>query len=223
LVNKVADIYGAHMGVKLNPLTEVLGTLGANGSLHSFIQGWLNPGDELVTFEPMFPMYLDHIEMSGGRLRAVPLNYSDKEWMFNPGELRKALSAPNVKVFIFNSPHNPTGKVFSLEEMQLISDILDEFPHIKVISDEVYNFLTFDKLKHQFFAKVGNNWDRTVTVFSGGKLFNCTGWKVGWAIGPQPLIHLGAVISNTVYYCFNHPGQVGMAACLEKAYEPNYK
>ena len=113
MVNKVAEIYGAHMGVKLNPLTEVLGTLGANGSLHSFIQGWLNPGDELVTFEPMFPMYLDHIEMSGGRLRAVPLNYSDKEWMFNPEELRKALSAPNVKVFIFNSPHNPTGKVFS--------------------------------------------------------------------------------------------------------------
>ena len=136
------------MGVKLDPLKEVLGTLGANGSIHSFIMGMLNPGEELVTFEPMFPMYLDHIEMSGGKLRSIPLTYKDSKWTFNPDELYKALSSPLVKVFIFNTPHNPTGKVFSVEEMQLISDILDEFPDIKVISDEVYDFLTFDDLKH---------------------------------------------------------------------------
>ena len=65
----------------------------------------------------MFPMYLDHIEMAGGKLRALPLVYKDNQWTFNADDLRKALSAPNVKLFIFNSPHNPTGKVFSLEEM----------------------------------------------------------------------------------------------------------
>ena len=194
------------MGVKLNPLTQVLGTLGANGGLHSFITGLLNPGHELVTFEPMFPMYLDHIDLAGGKLRSVPLVLKDGNWTFNPDQLYKALSHESVSVFLFNSPHNPTGKVFSKEEMKLISDMLDDFPHIKVVSDEVYNFLTFDGLEHHYFATVGNNWDRTVSVFSGGKLYNCTGWKVGWSVGPEELIHIGAIITSAVYYCFNHPG-----------------
>lgn len=80
------------MGVKLNPLTQVLGTLGANGSLHSFIIGLLNPGRELVTFEPMFPMYLDHIDLAGGKLRSVPLVVKDGNWTFDPDQLYKALS-----------------------------------------------------------------------------------------------------------------------------------
>ena len=100
--------------------------------------------------------------------------------------------------------------------MQQISDILDDCPHVLVLSDEVYDFLTFDGLEHVCFATVGNNWDRTVSIFSGGKLFSCTGWKVGWAIGPQNLIYNGGIICNTVFYCFNTPGQVAMSNSLDK-------
>lgn len=75
-----------------------------------------------------------------------------------------------------------------------------------MISDEVYEFLTFDKREHIMFANIGNNFDRTISIFSGGKLFSCTGWKIGWAIGPAALIRLGGIISNTVYYTFNTPG-----------------
>lgn len=100
--------------------------------------------------------------------------------------------------------------------------MLDEFPHIKVVSDEVYDFLTFDKRQHHYFATVGNNWGRTVTLFSGGKLLAATGWKVGWAVGPAELINLGGVINSAVYYCFNHPGQVGVGNTLEKAFSKDW-
>jgi aspartate/methionine/tyrosine aminotransferase len=75
-----------------------------------------------------------------------------------------------------------------------------------VLTDEVYEMLTFDGREHIHFATLAINWDRTVSIFSGGKLLNATGWKVGWAIGPQKLLHMGGVISNTVFYCFNTPG-----------------
>jgi aspartate/methionine/tyrosine aminotransferase len=187
-------------------MKQVLSTMGANGGLHCFINGLLDPGHDLVTFEPMFPMYLDHVDLAGGKTRAVPLIVKENKWTFNPEMLYKELSNPAVSVFLFNSPHNPTGKVFSKDEIQLISDILDEFPHIKVISDEVYEMLTFDGVPHHHFATIGNNWNRTVSVFSGGKLFNSTGWKVGWSVGPEEIINLGAIVNSAVYYCVNHPG-----------------
>jgi aspartate/methionine/tyrosine aminotransferase len=170
---------------------------------------FLNAGDSLVTFEPMFPMYLDHAEMAGGKILGVPLTYSDstQNWEFSMDELRRQLSHPSVKMFLFNTPHNPTGRIFSVDEMAAIGKMIEtEFPHIVVVSDEVYDFLTFDGKKHTPFAAVGNNWERTVSVYSGGKLFNATGWKLGWAIGPEPILRMGGIISNTVFYTGNTPG-----------------
>jgi aspartate/methionine/tyrosine aminotransferase len=123
-----------------------------------------------------------------------------------------------VKVFLYNSPHNPTGKNFTAAEVEEISTILQEFPDVKVISDEVYDFLTFDGRKHIPFASLHDNWKRTVSVYSGGKLFNATGWKLGWCIGPQDLIYKAGVISNTVFYTGNTPGQVAMARSLPKVF-----
>ena len=87
-------------------------------------------------------------------------------------------------MFIFNNAQNPTGKIFTKEEMETIAEILKEFPNVIVLSDEVYDFLTFDGKPFLPFASLGDNFNRTVTVYSGGKLFNATGWKCGWAIGP---------------------------------------
>lgn len=171
----------------------------------------------------MFPMYIDHGEMSGGNIKGVPLALDEAGiWQFDPAVLRAELSKPETKVFIFNTPHNPTGKVFTVAEMQAISDILDDCPHVLVLSDEVYDFLTFDGLTHTPFATVGNNWNRTISVYSGGKLMNATGWKIGWAVGPKELIRNGAILANSVYYCFNTPGQVAMANSLDACFAPNY-
>ena len=106
-----------------------------------------------------------------------------------------------TKLLILNTPHNPTGKCFSREELEEISKVLDKFPNCLVLSDEVYDFLTFDDHEHIRFATIGENWNRTLSVYSGGKLFNCTGWKVGWCIGPANLVRLAGIINNTLSYC----------------------
>lgn len=188
----------------------------------AYINAYCNAGDELVTFEPMFPLYLDHVEMAGAKTIGVGLYYEDGGWKYSLDKLREALGRPKVKIFLFNTPHNPTGKVFTQAEMEEISAVLDEFPHILILTDEVYEMLAFDGREHLQLATVGNNWDRTVSIFSGGKLLNATGWKIGWTIGPQRLIHLGGVIGNTVYYCFNTPGQVAIGASLDHADAPGY-
>ena len=168
----------------------------------------------------MFPMYLDHCEFAGGKLEGVPLYLEDGEWKFDPAVLREKLSMPESKVFVFNTPHNPTGKVFTVEEMQQISDILDDCPHVLTLSDECYEFLTFDGRTHTSFATVGNNWNRTISIFSAGKLMNATGWKIGWAIAPQKLLKWGSVIANSTYYCFNTPGQHAIANSLDLVDQP---
>lgn len=187
-------------------MTEVLVTHGANGALGSFITAFCNRGDMVASFEPMFPMYLDHIEMNEGTHVGIPLRTNEKgQWNYDAEEMRKILSDPRVKLLILNTPHNPTGKIFTREEQEEIGKIVAEFPHIVVFSDEVYDFLTFDGKEHVPFACVGNNWERTVSCYSGGKLFNCTGWKVGWVVGPEAIVRMGAIIYSTVTYTLNVP------------------
>lgn len=164
----------------------------------------VEPGDEVIVFEPCFPMYIDHVRLANGNYKPVPLEFKDGTWRFDPVLLRNTLS-DKTKLLILNSPHNPTGKCFTRAEMEEISKILEDFPNVIVMSDEVYDFLTFDGNEHVHFATIGNNYEKTFTIFSGGKLFNCTGWKVGWTIAPPKLLRLGGIISNTVFYCFNTP------------------
>ncbi len=110
-----------------------------------------------------------------------------------------------TKILILNNAHNPTGKLFTRTEIEAISAILDEYPDITVLSDDVYEFLTYDHSDYTFFASVGNNWHRTVTVFSGGKVFTATGWKVGWAIGPADYIKQALQMHFITVFCVNAP------------------
>lgn len=223
LAKKYSDLYfKGCLGREINAMTETLVSHGANTLLNVFCAALVNKDDEVVAFEPHFPTYLDHVEMAGGKSNFCPLRY-DKEagiWKYDINEVKAAIARPNVKLFILNTPQNPTGKVFTQEEMEELSDALAEHPHIVVLADEVYDFLTFDGRKHIPFATIGDNWKRTVTIYSGGKLLSCTGWKIGWAFGPPAIIKMGAIISNTVYYTGNTPGQVALAKCLDKCWEP---
>jgi aspartate/methionine/tyrosine aminotransferase len=110
-----------------------------------------------------------------------------------------------TKLLILNNPHNPTGKCFSMQELRQITKILDNFPECLVISDEVYDFLTYNENTHIPFSTIEDNWYRTITIYSGGKLLNATGWRIGWAIGPSKLIKHGRIINNTTSYSINHP------------------
>jgi len=184
----------------------------------------VNPGEEILTFEPFFPPYVEHSELAQGVLKSVPLELSENgnQWVFNPDKLRKAIT-PKTKVFILNNAHNPTGKIFAKEELEQISDILKAYPNVIVIADEVYEFLVYDKTDYTYFANIGENFKRTISVFSGGKLFNATGWKVGWSIGPKELLKNASVLTNTVFYCFNSVGQIAMARSLDSLEKFGYK
>ena len=114
LVNKIAAVYGPKLGKELNPMKDVLVTLGANGALSSYVNAYSNSSDQVVAFEPMFPMYIDHGEFSGGNIKGIPLAQdANGIWQFDPAVLRAELTKPETKVFIFNTPQNPTGKVFT--------------------------------------------------------------------------------------------------------------
>lgn len=205
LCEQIAKSYGPMLGRDVNPMTEVVVAPGANGVVNCFLSGLLqNPGDEVVIIEPAWPPYFDHTTINQGVVRSVGMECVDGHWKLNMDSLRAALNS-KTKVFVLNSPHNPTGKCFTLEEMKDISKVLEEFPDVVVLSDEVYEFLTFDGKKHVPFASIGDNWNRTVSIYSGGKLFNATGWKVGWGIGPDYLTKLGGIIQNTVTYSNNTP------------------
>jgi aspartate/methionine/tyrosine aminotransferase len=181
-----------------------------------------NQQEEVVVFEPSYPCYYDHIQYAGGVVKGAALELKDGEWKFNADNFRRALT-PKTKVLIFNNAQNPTGKIFSTEEMAQIAEILKEHPQIIVMSDEVYDFLTFDGKKFTPFASIGDNYNRTVTVWSGGKLFNATGWKCGWGVGPAPLIKQAGLHTYATIYCANTPVQVAMAKSLDKTLTPGYK
>ena len=192
-------------------MTEIMVSNGANASLFILMQALLKEGEEVVLFEPYFPPYLEHIEYAKGVIKTVPLEMSNDgsgKYKFNVDLFRKAFSK-KTKVLILNNCHNPTGKIFNKEELETISDILDkEYPDVYVVSDEVYEFLIFneDAEPYNYFANIRNNFRKTFSVFSGGKLFCATGWKIGWTIAPADILAPAQLISNTAYYGFNSPG-----------------
>lgn len=179
-------------GQELNPDTEVTVTCGASEALMCAILGLVNPGDEVVMFEPYFDVYVPDVLFAGGVPRFVPLRTSLTrttppllEWHFDPAELRAAFN-DRTRVLLLNTPHNPTGKVFTREELLFIAALCEQW-NVTLISDEVYEHLTFDGQAHLRPAQLPELAHRTLTISSQGKTFSFTGWKTGWAVGPAEL------------------------------------
>jgi N-succinyldiaminopimelate aminotransferase len=171
-------------GLQYDPDTEVLVTAGATEGLAAALLGLLDTGDEVVAFEPMFDSYQPCIALAGAVVRPVPLR--PPTFSFDPDMLRAAIT-PKTKLLLLNTPHNPTGKVFDRAEMQTIADLAIEHDLI-VVTDEVYEHLVFDGAEHIAMASLPGMRDRTLSISSGGKTFNTTGWKIGWLCGPAHLV-----------------------------------
>lgn len=170
-------------GQEFDPNGEVLITAGATEALAAAMLALTGPGDEVVTFEPYYDSYAAGIALSGATRRVVTLRAPD--WSFDPDELRAAFT-PATRVLLLNTPHNPTGKVFSREEMALIAELCAEHD-VVAVTDEVYEHLVFDG-EHIPLATLPGMAERTLTVSSAGKVFSFTGWKIGWACGPAELV-----------------------------------
>ena len=196
-------------GLDYDPDTEVLVTAGATEAIAASLLSLCEPGDEVVTFEPYYDSYAASIAMAGATRRVVQLRPPD--YSFDADELAAAFS-PRTRLVLLNSPHNPTGKVFSRAELELVARLCIEHD-VVAITDEVYEHLVFDG-EHIPLATLSNMHDRTVTISSGGKTFSCTGWKVGWVCASEALVAAVRTAKQFLTYVNAGPFQYGIAVGL---------
>ncbi len=177
----------------VDPEAHVTVTVGCSEAIAAVCLGLLNPGDELIVFEPFFDFYTAGAAMAGAVCRPVTLHPPREPggaFWFDEAQLRAAFT-PRTKAIFVSTPHNPTGKVFTREELSLIAGLCEQH-NVVAISDEVYEDLWFEpSLPHVHFATLPGMWDRTITLSSLGKTFSLTGWKVGWSVAPA---HLSACV-----------------------------
>jgi N-succinyldiaminopimelate aminotransferase len=201
-------------GMAFDPETEVLVTVGASEAIAAAVLGLVEPGSEVLVLEPFFDTYAPVIAMAGAHRVAVPLVPDGRGFALDVDAVRAAIT-PRTKAIIVNSPHNPTGMVLSDEELSALAAVAVE-ADLLVVSDEVYERLTFDGREHLPIGSYPGMAQRTVTISSAAKMFNCTGWKIGWACGsPEIIIGVraakqyltyvgGAPFQPAVAYALNH-------------------
>ena len=213
LRNAIAEHQHRWYGIELDPASEIVVTAGATEALAGALLGMLDNGDEVIVFEPMYDSYQACIALAGAR--AVPVLLAPDatgRYVFDPDELAGAVS-DRTKMILVNTPHNPTGKVFTRDELDEIARVAIERDLI-VVTDEVYEHLLFDGRTHVPLATLPDMAERTLTISSGGKTFHTTGWKIGWMSGPEPLVTAAKTAKQFLTYVNGAPFQPAMAVGL---------
>jgi N-succinyldiaminopimelate aminotransferase len=208
-------------GLAYDPDGEVLVTAGATEAISAALIALLDPGDEVVLFEPMYDSYAAAVAMAGGVVRAVPLHApapvpgeaTTDPWTFDPDDVRRAVT-PRTKLLLLNTPHNPSGKVFDAAELASLAAIATD-ADLLVLTDEVYEHLVFDGARHASIAAVRGMRGRTLVVSSGGKTFNTTGWKIGWICGPAAMVAAVRTAKQFLTFVNGGPFQPAIAVGLD--------
>jgi N-succinyldiaminopimelate aminotransferase len=209
----VAEHQRRWYGIELDPADEIVVTAGATEARAGALLGMLDADDEVVVFEPMYDSYQAGIALAGAR--AVPVLLApgdDGRYAYDPDELRSAIG-PRTKLILLNTPHNPTGKVFTRAELEQIAELAIE-RDLVVVTDEVYEHLLFDGRKHVPIATLPGMFERTLTISSGGKTFHTTGWKIGWMTGPAPLVAAARTAKQFLTFVNGGPFQPAIATGL---------
>ena len=197
-------------GQRVNPETDVLVTSGATEAVFAAILGLTDPGDEVIAFEPVYDSYVPNMIMAGVSPRYIALR--GENWSFDPDELAKAFNR-RTRAIIVNTPNNPTGKVYSQEELGVIAGLCQKHDVI-AITDEVYEHILYDGVSHTRLAMLPGMAERTVTISSLGKTFSVTGWKVGWGIGPESLVTAVNQAHQFITFAVAAPLQAAAATAL---------
>jgi kynurenine---oxoglutarate transaminase / cysteine-S-conjugate beta-lyase / glutamine---phenylpyruvate transaminase len=242
LVDQLSRRYSMHLKHRtVDPIAEIAVTVGASQALYLTLQALVRDGDEVILFEPFFDLYYNQVKLAGGIPVAVPLEFrsydaddrnSAGEWVLNPNVLNNKVTT-RTKAIILNSPHNPTGKIFTRAEMEYIAESLElANSDCMVLSDEVYKYIVHSPpvkqdsdeslfcRGHVHFASLPGMWDRTITISSAGKTFSATGWQIGWCIGPRKWISKIQKLLPYVQFCASTVMQEALARSLQKADEP---
>jgi N-succinyldiaminopimelate aminotransferase len=209
LRNAVAEHQRRFYDLELDADTEILVTTGATEAIAASLLALCDDGDEVVTFEPYYDSYAACIAMAGAQRRVVTLQPPD--YSFDPDALRAAIT-PRTRLLLLNSPHNPTGKVFTRTELELIAELCLEHD-LLAVTDEVYEHLVFEG-EHVPLATLPGMRERTVTISSGGKTFSFTGWKIGWVCAPAGLIAAVRTVKQFLTYSGGGPFQLAIAQAL---------
>jgi kynurenine--oxoglutarate transaminase/cysteine-S-conjugate beta-lyase/glutamine--phenylpyruvate transaminase len=247
LCENLANHYKASFGRTIDPMSEVLVACGGVSVLYNTITALVENGDEVIFFEPFYESYFPEIKFTGGTPVGIPMIppklRKKSEFKFSGGdeqEMEKFYSqfrdtwtidfdkfeaalSDKTRLLLLNTPNNPTGKILTNEELLHIAKILEKYPNVVILMDEVYEYMIFDDFKTlPRMANLPGMWDKTITMMSAGKTFSSTGNRVAWAIGPKDLIKKVNAVYQYNTFCMYDPTMLAIADCLEiatKAYK----
>ena len=208
LAEKVLGLYQQ----KIDPDTEITITPGGTYAIYTALTTVLQPGDEVIVFEPAYDSYIPNIEINGAVAILIPLTYPD--YKIDWDEVRKRIS-PKTKMIMLNSPHNPSGSVLSQEDIKQLQTIVAG-TNIFILSDEVYEHLIFDDMKHESMLRYPDLLERSFVCFSFGKVYHCTGWKLGYCIAPAALTNEFRKVHQFNCFTCNSPMQFALADFLQQ-------
>lgn len=208
----LAHVYQEQYQVKLDPLSQITIHAGATEAIYVTLLALCNPGDEVIVFEPFYDSYIASIQLARAIPKIVTLKYDDN-FSLDCEELARAIT-PKTKMILLNSPHNPTGKVFSKAELQSITTLAQKH-NLYILSDEVYEYLTYSA-KHLSLQQIMPNYKKIITISSAGKTFGLTGWKIGWTIADQAISKAIRLVRQFTTFAVSHPMQIAVAQSLLK-------
>ncbi len=207
LAEKIKSLYQS----QINPDTQITITPGATYAIYTALTAVLQPGDEVIIFEPAYDCYIPTVELNGAIPVLIDLQFPDYkiDW-----ESVKQKINPKTRLIMLNSPHNPTGSVLDENDMQQLRAIVKD-TKILILSDEVYEHIIFDKIKHQSILKYPDLMERSFVTFSFGKVYNCTGWKLGYCVSSNELMQEFRKIHQFNCFTCHTPSQIALAKFIQ--------
>jgi aminotransferase len=206
-------------GIKADPETEITVSAGATGSFHCACLALLNPGDEVILFEPYYQYHISALLA----VEAVPVivKMTAPRWTFSNDDLERAIT-PRTQAIIVNSPGNPSGKVFSRTELEDVADVTRRHD-LFAFTDEIYEYFLYDGCQHLSLSTLSGMAERTITVGGYSKTFSITGWRIGYSVAHQKWAHLIGAMNDLLYVCAPAPLQSGVASGIEQLPDSFYR
>ncbi len=210
-----------HNNLVADPETEILISHGGTGAFEATCSILLNPGDEVAIFEPTYPYHVQCVLRHSAKINYIPLRLENDRWVFDPEDVRRAIT-PRTKILLVNTPGNPTGKIYSREELSTIAKILEP-TNCMLVTDEIYEYMAFDGRVHISPATIPGLEGRTITIGGYSKTFSITGWRIGYCVVPAALAGVMTGMMDGVYVCAPAPLQEGVARGVDLFDDQFYK